>query len=98
MEDSVVEHIQMLPLAAVPKKNPHFLALDYVLLFIVSSGASLPEQPISRSQCPEETLFSQCGLGGSCWYHTFLGPGLTGQASYGSAMEERVLGKFLCSE
>lgn len=67
-------------------------------MFYFICGASLPEQPISRSQCPEKALFSQRGLGGSCWYHTFLGPGLTGQASYGSAVKERVLEKFFCSK
>lgn len=96
-----MEHIQMLPLAAVPKKKKSpFAGFRLCFTLFVFSGPSLPEQPISRSQCPEKALFSQHGLGGSCWYHTFLGPGLTGQGSDGSAVEKGVLvlGKFLCSE
>lgn len=94
-----MEHIQMLPLASVPKKPSLFAGFRLLFILFVFSGVSLPEQPISRSQCPEKALFNPHGLGGSCRYHTFLSPGLTGQGrSYGAAVEKRVLGKFLCSE
>lgn len=44
-----MEHIQMLPLASVPKKFPFAGFRRLFFFFFFFNGSLLPEQPVSRS-------------------------------------------------